>query len=89
MLLGKDSPEAATQTFQSGTESRWSVLPGGRVGQVMGHDAFESNPSNCTQQCQNSNQIHGSIPIPPNPTDPTPLPDRLPFPDVTPAPLKK
>ncbi|KAF8063509.1 hypothetical protein FPV67DRAFT_249884 [Lyophyllum atratum] len=77
MLLGKDSPEAATKTFQSGNVTRWSILPGGRVGQVLGHDALEGGvASNCTAQCQNQNQIHGSIPLPPDPTSPTPLPPR-------------
>jgi len=76
MLLGKDSPEAAIQTFQSGNESRWLTQPGGRVGQVFGQDALESASSSCTQQCQNQNQIHGSIPPPPNPTQTTPLPPR-------------
>ncbi|RDB24087.1 hypothetical protein Hypma_008568 [Hypsizygus marmoreus] len=64
MLIGKDSPEATTQMFQSGTESKWSVQPGGRVGMVFGHDALEPGTgSTCTQQCQDENRIHGSVPV--------------------------
>lgn len=75
MLIGKDSPEAATLTFQDGSTSKWSVLAGGRLGSVFGHDATEQGgaASNCTKQCQNQNQIHGSLPVPPDPTSVTPL----------------
>lgn len=76
MLLGKDSPQVATKLFQSGTTTRWSVTSGGRLGGVLGEDAIElsAGATNCTSQCQAQNQIHGSLPVPPNPTNPTPLP---------------
>ncbi|NQX10756.1 hypothetical protein HQQ80_03870 [Microbacteriaceae bacterium VKM Ac-2855] len=75
MLLGKDSPQVATKTFQSGTVTRWSVASGGRLGGVLGEDAIElsQGATNCTQQCQAQNRIHGSLPVPPNPTNPTPI----------------
>ncbi|KAF8063474.1 hypothetical protein FPV67DRAFT_1672493 [Lyophyllum atratum] len=73
-FLGKDSPEAATKTFQSGNVTRWSIMPGGRVGQVLGHDALEGSPaSTCTAQCQNQNRIRGSIPPPSEPASANPL----------------
>lgn len=76
MLLGKDSPQVATKLFQSGTTTRWSVTSGGRLGGVLGEDAIElsAGATSCTSQCQAQNQIHGSLPVPPNPTNPTPLP---------------
>ncbi|MEF2975652.1 hypothetical protein [Subtercola sp. YIM 133946] len=75
MLLGKDSPQVATKTFQSGTVTKWIVQPGGRLGGVLGEDAIELSlgASNCTSQCQAQEQIRGSLPVPPNPTDPTPI----------------
>ncbi|NQX29924.1 hypothetical protein HQQ81_21470 [Microbacteriaceae bacterium VKM Ac-2854] len=76
MLLGKDSPQVATKTFQSGTVTKWSVTSGGRLGGVLGEDAIElsQGATNCTQQCQAQNRINGSLPVPPNPSNPTPLP---------------
>lgn len=75
MLLGKDSPQVATKTFQSGTVTRWSVAPGGRLGGVLGEDAIElsQGATNCTQQCQAQNRINGSLPVPPDPVNPTPI----------------
>jgi hypothetical protein len=75
MLLGKDSPQVATKTFQSGTVTKWIVQPGGRLGGVLGEDAIElsQGATNCTSDCQAQNQIHGSLPVPPNPVDPTPI----------------
>jgi hypothetical protein len=75
MLLGKDSPQVATKLFQDGTTTRWSVDPGGRLGGVLGEDAIElsAGATNCTSQCQAQNQVHGSLPVPPLPTNPTPI----------------
>lgn len=75
MLIAKDSPEAATQTFQDGTTSKWLLQSGGRLGTVYGEDAVEQGGagSQCTSQCQNRNKIHGSLPVPPDPTNPTPI----------------
>jgi hypothetical protein len=75
MLLGKDSPQVAAKTFQSGSVTKWIVQPGGRLGGVLGEDAIElsQGATNCTSQCQAQNQIHGSLPVPPNPVDPTPI----------------
>lgn len=75
MLLGKDSPQVATKLFQDGTTTRWSVASGGRMGGVLGEDAIElsAGASDCTQQCQAQNRIRGSLPVPPLPTDPTPI----------------
>ena len=75
MLLGKDSPQVATKLFQDGTTTRWSVTSGGRLGGVLGEDAIElsAGATNCTSKCQAQNQIHGSLPVPPLPTDPTPI----------------
>ena len=75
MLLGKDSPQVATKTFQSGTVTKWSVTPGGRLGGVLGEDAIElsQGATNCTSQCQAQNRINGSLPVPPNPVNPTPI----------------
>ncbi|KAJ7115600.1 hypothetical protein C8R43DRAFT_1138058 [Mycena crocata] len=66
MLIGKDSPQVATRTFQDGVISRWSVAPGGRVGIVIGEDATELGPgaTDCTSMCQAQNQIHDSLPNP-------------------------
>ncbi|GLB42854.1 hypothetical protein LshimejAT787_1203030 [Lyophyllum shimeji] len=65
MLLGKDSPEAATKNFQSDNVTRWSILPGGRVGVVLGHDALQGGAaSTCTAQCQKQNRVHGSSLLP-------------------------
>lgn len=59
MFLGKESPEAATQTFQDGSTFKWSVLAGERLGSVFGHDATEQGGagSNCTSQYQNQNRV--------------------------------
>ena len=75
MLLGKDSPQVATKTFQSGTVTKWLVTSGGRLGGVLGEDAIElsAGATNCTSQCQAQNRIRGSLPVPPNPVDPTPI----------------
>lgn len=75
MLLGKDSPQVATKTFQSGTVTKWIVEPGGRLGGVLGEDAIElsAGATNCTSKCQAQNRINGSLPVPPNPTNPTPI----------------
>ncbi|WP_440710754.1 hypothetical protein [Herbiconiux sp. YIM B11900] len=75
MLLGKDSPQVATKTLQTGTVTKWLVTSGGRLGGVLGEDAIElsQGATNCTSQCQAQNQIHGSLPVPPNPTNPTPI----------------
>lgn len=75
MLLGKDSPQVATKTFQSGTVTKWIVEPGGRLGGVLGEDAIElsAGATNCTSTCQAQNRINGSLPVPPNPTNPTPI----------------
>ncbi|WP_137293069.1 hypothetical protein [Nocardioides dongxiaopingii] len=76
MLLGKDSPQAATKVLQDGRTTRWSVVPGGRLGGVLGEDAIElsQGATSCTSQCQAQNRVRGSLPVPPDPTDPTPLP---------------
>ena len=75
MLLGKDSPQVATKTLQTGTVTKWVVQPGGRLGGVLGEDAIElsQGATNCTSQCQAQNQIQGSVEVPPNPIDPTPI----------------
>ncbi|WP_299050992.1 hypothetical protein [uncultured Nocardioides sp.] len=76
MLLGKDSPQVATKLEQTATTTRWSVASGGRMGGVLGEDAVElsQGATSCTSQCQAQNRIRGSVPVPPDPTDPTPLP---------------
>ncbi|QHC69820.1 hypothetical protein [Rathayibacter sp. VKM Ac-2801] len=75
MLLGKDSPQVATKTSQTATTTTWSVAPGGRLGGVLGEDAVElsQGATNCTSQCQAQNRINGSLPVPPDPVDPTPI----------------
>jgi hypothetical protein len=75
MLLGKDSPQVATKTFQSGSVTKWIVQPGGRLGGVLGEDAIElsAGATNCTSQCQARNRINGSLPVPPDPANPTPI----------------
>ena len=75
MLLGKDSPQVATKRYQDGTTSRWAVTSGGRMGGVLGEDAIElsAGATNCTSECQAQNRIRGSLTVPPNPTDPTPI----------------
>ena len=75
MLLGKDSPQVATKLFQDGSTTRWSVASGGRMGGVLGEDAIElsAGATNCTQNCQAQNRIRGSLPVPPLPTNPTPI----------------
>lgn len=76
MLLGKDSPQVATKLYQDGRTTRWSVASGGRLGGVLGEDAIElsQGATSCTSQCQAQNRIRGSVPVPPDPTNPTPLP---------------
>jgi hypothetical protein len=51
------------------------VTSGGRLGGVLGEDAVElsQGATNCTSQCQAQNQIKGSLPVPPDPTNPTPI----------------
>jgi len=75
MLLGKDSPQVATKTYQDGSVTKWLVTSGGRMGGVLGEDAIElsQGATNCTSQCQAQNRIRGSLPVPPNPTNPTPI----------------
>jgi hypothetical protein len=75
MLLGKDSPQVATKTFQDSTTTRWSVQSGGRLGGVLGEDAIElsAGATSCTTDCQAQNRIQGSLPVPPEPVDPTPI----------------
>lgn len=75
MLLGKDSPQVATKTYQDATVSKWTVASGGRMGGVLGEDAVElsAGATNCTSQCQAQNRINGSLPVPPDPTNPTPI----------------
>lgn len=75
MLLGKDSPQVATKTSQTATTTTWTVQPGGRLGGVLGEDAVElsQGATNCTSDCQAQNQVRGSLPVPPDPVDPTPL----------------
>jgi hypothetical protein len=75
MLLGKDSPQVATKTSQTGSATTWSVASGGRLGGVLGEDAIElsQGATSCTQNCQAQNQIKGSLPVPPDPSNPTPI----------------
>ena len=75
MLLGKDSPQVATKASQTGSTTVWSVASGGRLGGVLGEDAVElsQGATNCTQDCQAQNRIRGSLPVPPDPTNPTPI----------------
>jgi hypothetical protein len=75
MLLGKDSPQVATKLAQTATTTRWSVASGGRMGGVLGEDAIElsAGATNCTTDCQAQNRIRGSVPVPPDPVDPTPI----------------
>jgi hypothetical protein len=76
MLLGKDSPQVAVKTFQDGTTTRWTVTSGGRMGGVLGEDAIElsAGATKCTSQCQAQDRIRGSLPVPPLPINPTPIP---------------
>jgi hypothetical protein len=75
MLIGKDSPQVATKTYQDATVTRWLVEPGGRMGGVLGEDATELSAGStaCTSHCQAQNRIRGSLPVPPDPTNPTPI----------------
>lgn len=75
MLLGKDSPQVATKTLQTGSTTTWSVASGGRMGGVLGEDAIElsQGATNCVKECQAQNRINGSLPVPPDPTNPTPI----------------
>jgi hypothetical protein len=75
MLLGKDSPQVATKLEQTATTTRWSVASGGRMGGVLGEDSIElsAGATNCTNDCQARNRIQGSVPVPPDPTNPTPI----------------
>jgi len=77
MLFVKDSPQVATNTFQGSKVSKWLVQSGGRMGGVLGEDAVEfgTGATNCTSHCQAQNQIGDSLPVPPDPTSVTPLPD--------------
>ncbi|WP_241758680.1 hypothetical protein [Pyxidicoccus parkwayensis] len=65
MVVGKDSPQVATKTYQDDFKTVWSVTAGGRMGGVLGEDAVESSPSatSCPQDCQAQNQIHGSVDV--------------------------
>ena len=42
---------------------------------VLGEDAIElsAGATNCTTDCQARNRIQDSVPVPPDPTAPTPL----------------
>ena len=75
MLLGKDSPQVATKTYQDGRTTKWLVSSGGRMGGVLGEDATElgAGASDCTSDCQAQNRIKGSIPPSQDPVDPQPL----------------
>ena len=75
MLLGKDSPQVATKTSQTGSTTTWSVASGGRLGGVLGEDAIElsQGATNCTADCQAQERIRGSLPVPPDPSNPTPI----------------
>ena len=75
MLLGKDSPQVATRLSLTATQSRWSVASGGRMGGVLGEDAVElsAGATNCTTQCQAQNRVNGSLTVPADPVDPTPV----------------
>ena len=75
MLLGKDSPQVATKLDQTATTTRWSVTSGGRMGGVLGEDAIElsAGATNCTSDCQARNRVQGSLPVPPDPTNPVPI----------------
>src|SRR3954462_10197947 len=75
MLLGKDSPQVATKTFQDGTSTRWSASSGGRLGGVLG-EASLGRPAcgtNCTTDCPARTRIQGSVPVPPDPVNPIPI----------------
>jgi hypothetical protein len=65
LVVGKDSPQVATKTFQDDFKTVWSVASGGRMGGVLGEDAVESSPAatSCTQDCQAQNRIHGSVDV--------------------------
>jgi hypothetical protein len=45
------------------------------MGGVLGEDAIElsAGATDCTSQCQAQNRIRGSLPVPPNPTNPSPI----------------
>ena len=75
MLLGKDSPQVATKTSQTASTTTWSVASGGRLGGVLGEDAIElsQGATNCTRDCQAQNRVQGSLPVPPDPSNPTPI----------------
>lgn len=75
MLLGKDSPQVATKTSQTATNTTWSVTSGGRMGGVLGEDAIElsQGATSCTKDCQAQNRVRGSLPVPPDPTNPVPI----------------
>ncbi|KAG8628214.1 hypothetical protein KVT40_004087 [Elsinoe batatas] len=75
MLLGKDSPQVATKTYQDGRVTKWLVKSGGRMGGVLGEDATEASQgaSNCTSDCQAQNRIKGSVPASDDPENPQPL----------------
>jgi hypothetical protein len=75
IFRGKDSPQVATRLSQTETQTVWSVASGGRMGGVLGEDAVElsAGATACVQDCQAQNRIQGSLPVPPDPTDPTPI----------------
>ena len=52
------------------------MASGGRLGGVLGEDAVElsAGATSCASQCQAQNRIQGSLPVPPDPVNPTPLP---------------
>ena len=75
VFRGKDSPQVATRLSQTDTRTVWSVASGGRLGGVLGEDAIElsAGATNCTSDCQARNRIQGSLTVPSDPTDPTPI----------------
>ncbi|KAF4555627.1 Hypothetical protein D9617_2g055900 [Elsinoe fawcettii] len=75
MLLGKDSPQVATKTYQDGKVTKWTVASGGRMGGVLGEDATElsQGATQCTSDCQAQNRLRGSVATTPDPVNPQPL----------------
>jgi hypothetical protein len=45
------------------------------MGGVLGEDAIElsAGATNCTSDCQARNRVQGSLPVPADPTAPTPI----------------
>jgi hypothetical protein len=64
-FVGRDSPQSATRLTQFGNVTTWSVLSGGRLGQVMGEDATEVAPPAvpCTHKCQAQDQVRGAFAV--------------------------